>query len=173
MTRRAPLWVGLGLVAAGLVVLVIGAATGMAGSFGPRAEGFAGPGAMMGGGPLASSQPGLDSAGFVPGTVSSPRVVAIVATPRLRFVPDTVAVKQGETIRFEVTSMGPLAHEFMVGSAAAVAADTPGTPEIADLGMMQTHSLTYTFDGPGPYAYACHATGHFEAGMTGTITVVP
>jgi len=69
--------------------------------------------------------------------------------------------------------MGPLVHEFMVGPAADVAADKPGTPEIADLGMMETRSLTYTFDGPGPYAFACHVTGHYEAGMTGTIVVIP
>jgi uncharacterized cupredoxin-like copper-binding protein len=38
--------------------------------------------------------------------------------------------------------------------------------------MMQTKSLTYTFDGPGAYAFACHVDGHYEAGMRGTITVV-
>jgi len=39
--------------------------------------------------------------------------------------------------------------------------------------MMDTRSLAYTFDERGPYAFACHATGHFEAGMAGTITIVP
>jgi uncharacterized cupredoxin-like copper-binding protein len=82
-------------------------------------------------------------------------------------------VQRGETITFEVTTMGPVVHEFMVGPADAVAADEEGTPEVADIGMMQTKSLTYTFDGSGPYAYACHAPGHYEAGMAGTITVVP
>jgi uncharacterized cupredoxin-like copper-binding protein len=43
---------------------------------------------------------------------------------------------------------------------------------IADISMMQSRSLTYTFDGSGPYAYACHAEGHDEAGMHGTITLV-
>jgi uncharacterized cupredoxin-like copper-binding protein len=81
-------------------------------------------------------------------------------------------VARGETITFEVTTMGPLVHEFMVGPAAAVAADADGTPEIADIGMMQTKSITYTFDGPGPFAFACHAAGHDEAGMRGTIVVV-
>jgi len=38
--------------------------------------------------------------------------------------------------------------------------------------MMQTKSLTYTLSGPGPYAFACHAVGHYEAGMRGAITVV-
>ena len=173
MRGRGPLWLGLGVVAAGLVVLLIGAAVGVARPSGQGADNFAGSGSMMGGGPLAGSRPGPGLSGFVPGTVASPRVVEIVATPRLRFEPDTVTVKQGETITFEVTTMGPLVHEFMLGPAADVAADKPGTPEIGDLAMMETRSLTYTFDGPGPYAFACHATGHFEAGMAGTITVIP
>ena len=53
-----------------------------------------------------------------------------------------------------------------------MAADTAGTPEVAGIAMMQTRSLTYTFDGAGTYAFACHATGHYEAGMRGTIVVV-
>ena len=68
--------------------------------------------------------------------------------------------------------MGAAVHEFMVGAADAVAADAPGTHEIADISMMQSKSLTYTFDGSGPYAFACHAEGHYEAGMHGTITLV-
>lgn len=173
MSGRAPLWLGLGLVAAGLLILVIAAAAGLARPSGPGAADIGRWGAMMDGGPIANAQPGPGSAGFVAGTVSSPRVVEIVATAGLRFVPEAVTVRQGETITFEVTSMGPLTHEFMVGPAADVAADRPGTPEIADIGMMETGSVTYTFDGPGPYAFACHATGHYEAGMAGTITVVP
>jgi FtsP/CotA-like multicopper oxidase with cupredoxin domain len=47
-----------------------------------------------------------------------------------------------------------------------------GTPEVADIGMMQSKSLTYTFGGSGRFAYACHAPGHYEAGMKGTIAVV-
>jgi uncharacterized cupredoxin-like copper-binding protein len=86
-------------------------------------------------------------------------------------LPSVVRVQAGETITFEVTTMGPVVHEFMVGPAADVAANKDGTPEIADIGMMQTKSLTYTFTGAGPFAFACHATGHYEAGMTGTVVV--
>lgn len=60
----------------------------------------------------------------------------------------------------------------MVGPTDVVASDRPGTPEIVDISMMQSKSLTYTFDGSGPYVFACHAGGHFEAGMHGTITLV-
>jgi len=78
----------------------------------------------------------------------------------------------GETVMFLVTTMGPTVHEFMVGPADAVATDAPGSAEIADIGMMRTKSLTYIFDGSGPYAFACHVDGHYEAGMRGTITLV-
>jgi uncharacterized cupredoxin-like copper-binding protein len=135
------------------------------------------PGIMAGGGMMDrgfvvtnGAQPG--EAGFVAGTVTAPRVVRIAAGPGYTFTPSTVAVARGETVTFVVTAMGPAVHEFMVGPANAVAADPPGQPEIADISMMQSKSLTYTFDGSGPYAYACHAAGHYEAGMHGTITLV-
>lgn len=173
MTHRGPLWLGLGLVAAGLVIIVIGAAAGMAGPSGPGAGSPGGPGPMVGGRPGSGTPLDPGSPDFVPGTSASPRVVQVLATAQLRFVPDAVTVKQGETVTFAVTTMGPAIHEFMVGPGADVAADTPGTPEIEEIGMMGTRSLAYTFDGPGPYAFACHATGHYEAGMAGTIVVVP
>jgi plastocyanin len=117
----------------------------------------------------ASAGPG--SSGFVPGTVGAPRAVRIVAGPGYRFYPDIVAIVAGETITFEVTTMGMTTHEFMVGPASDVAADTQGTPEVADIGMMQTKSVTYTFTGSGPFSFACHAPGHYEAGMKGTIEI--
>ena len=98
MTSRAPLWLGLGFVAAGLVILVIAAAAGTAGPFGPGVRNPGGQGPMMGGRPGGATLPAPGSSGFVAGTVSSPRVVQIVATAQLRFVPDAVAVKQGETV---------------------------------------------------------------------------
>jgi uncharacterized cupredoxin-like copper-binding protein len=131
-------------------------------------------GGMMGGGSWDAglTSPGPGETGFVAGTPDAPRVVRILATPDLRFSPDTVRVQAGETIRFDVTTMGPVTHEFMVGPAADVAADKDGTPEIADLTMMQTASITSTFSGAGPFAFACHAPGHYEAGMAGTIVIV-
>ena len=128
----------------------------------------------MGFGPVnASSAPDPGAAGFVAGTTSAPRVVRVIASDALRFYPDVVTVKSGETITFEVTTMGMRNHEFMVGPAADVAADTTSTPEVADIAMMQTKSLTYTFNGSGPFAFACHAPGHYEAGMRGTIVIQP
>jgi uncharacterized cupredoxin-like copper-binding protein len=126
---------------------------------------------MMGVWGASSVAPAPGEAGFVAGTESAPRVVQIHAYPNERFVPDTVIVQAGETVTFQVTTLGPTTHEFMVGPATDVAADKEGTPEIDDIGMMQTKSITYTFSGPGPYAFACHEPGHYEAGMHGTIVL--
>ena len=141
--------------------MMSGGQTGVMGGSGMMGHGFAG---------TTSLQPG--EAGFVAGTVDAPRVVRIAAGPGYSFTPSTVAVARGETVTFVVTAMGPAVHEFMVGPADAVAADTSGTPEVADIAMMQSKSLTFTFDGSGPYAFACHADGHYEAGMHGTVTLV-
>jgi plastocyanin len=111
------------------------------------------------------------SPGFIAGTPASPRVVRIAAGPGYRFYPSTVTVAAGETVTFVVTAMGPLAHEFKVGRIDVVQADGDA-PEIADIGMMQTKTLIYTFAGPGPFGYACHEAGHYESGMQGTIVVV-
>jgi uncharacterized cupredoxin-like copper-binding protein len=192
MSGRGLGLLGTALTVAGIALLGIGSVIpagpgvssesvaigpGMMGALG-NTTGMVGGAGMMGGSGImggswsgAASAPGPGEAGFVAGTQANPRVVQIVATPQLRFVPAVVTIQAGETITFEVTTMGPVIHEFMVGPAADVAADKAGTPEIADLGMMQTRSLTYTFTGPGPFAYACHVPGHYEAGMNGTIVV--
>lgn len=178
MTGRRLGFTGIVLSLAGVVLMGTGALLGgspLTGGQGlPYGVGMMGGtygGGMMGGAWGGASGPGPGETGFVAGTTSTPRVVRIAATAALRFAPDTIRVQAGETIRFDVTTMGPTTHEFMVGPAADVAADKDGTPEVANIAMMQTASLTYTFSGSGPFAYACHAPGHYEAGMAGTIVV--
>jgi uncharacterized cupredoxin-like copper-binding protein len=163
----------LAFATAALAVSFVGVSSGRPIGMMGGSGGMMGGGMMGGAGPWGSTgiQPG--ETGYVAGTAGAPRVIRVTAGPGLAFNPSTVSVVRGETVTFVVTTMGPAAHEFMVGPADAVAADAPGTPEIADIGMMQTKALTYTFDGAGPYAFACHAPGHFEAGMRGTITIVP
>jgi uncharacterized cupredoxin-like copper-binding protein len=94
-------------------------------------------------------------------------------TDLLLFDPTVVAVQQGETITFRITNTGKAEHEFKVGPMKDVFDDVPSTPEIAGITPGSTKSLTYTFSGTGPYAYACHAPGHFENGMFGFVNVVP
>ena len=174
MGKRGLPLLGIGFLAAGFTLIVLAGAFGAPGSSPTQVSWGIGPGGMMGfGGPGFGSAPDPGSSGFVAGTAAAPRVVRIVASEQLRFIPDVVTVKAGETITFEVTTVGMSVHEFMVGPAADVAADASSTPEIADIGMMQTKSLTYTFAGTGLFSFACHAPGHYEAGMKGSIVIVP
>lgn len=110
--------------------------------------------------------------GFVPGTVESPRTVKITTDDKLSFAPNVITVAEGETVTFAISNTGTAAHEFMLGPTVDAMADAEGTPEVADIVAGETKTLTFTFDGPGPYAFACHEPGHFEAGMLGYVVVV-
>ncbi|MBI3745220.1 MAG: hypothetical protein HY264_01590 [Chloroflexi bacterium] len=132
MAERRVAGLGIGLIAAGILLLAAAAVLGAGSLPGRPATWGLGPGGMMGfGGAIGGSPPDPGSPGFIAGSPSAPRIVRIVASGSLRFAPDVVTVKQGETITFEVTSMGMASHEFMVGPAADVAADVAGTPEVA------------------------------------------
>ena len=108
------------------------------------------------------------------GTKENPRVVGLNMDDNLKFVPGSITVAKDESIRFVLTNSGKVVHEFQVGSADKVAADEVdgvAVVEKDELDEGSTHAVNYTFTGPGPFAFACHEPGHYEAGMTGTIEV--
>jgi len=109
---------------------------------------------------------------FTPGTKDAPRVVELTADDLLNFTPGVVQAAVGETVTFKIHNLGKAVHEFMIGPLTDAFADTEGTPEVADIGPDQVGELTFTFDGTGPFAFACHAPGHFEHGMAGYIQLV-
>ncbi len=109
---------------------------------------------------------------FTPGTTSAPRVVELTGDDNLNFTPGLVQAAVGETVTFRIHNVGKAVHEFMVGPLADAYADKEGTPEVADIGPDQTGEITFTFDGTGPFGFACHAPGHFEHGMAGYIQLV-
>lgn len=109
------------------------------------------------------------------GTAVNPRLVHLDMTDKLAFLPADIEVRDGEAVRFVVTNSGTAVHEIQVGPADKVAADeVDGTivveKDALDAG--STHAVDYTFKGAGPYAFACHEPGHYEAGMKGTVTVI-
>lgn len=117
----------------------------------------------------------IDPSAPVAGTKDAPRLVHVDMSDKLAFSPNVIPVFRGETIRFVLTNSGETVHEFAVGPADKVNADevdgvTVLEADEIDSGMTKT--LDFTFDGTGPYGFACHEPGHFEAGMTGTIVLV-
>jgi uncharacterized cupredoxin-like copper-binding protein len=110
------------------------------------------------------------------------RTIQVSTTAALRFAPETLTVRTGETIAFEIRNPGALPHEFFVGSAAeqqaheremAAGAPMHAEPGQVDVPAGSTARLTYTFDTPGMLEFGCHVAGHYAAGMRGTITILP
>jgi uncharacterized cupredoxin-like copper-binding protein len=123
--------------------------------------------------PRPPGPPDPGEPGFVAGTKANPRIIKIAVTDLLLFEPNVVSVQQGETITFRINNTGQATHEFKVGPMADVFDDNPSTPEVANITPASTKTLTYTFTGTGPYAFACHAPGHYENGMYGFVNVIP
>lgn len=102
------------------------------------------------------------------------RTITVEGIDKLRFDPDQLEIKAGETIAFEFVNAGDLAHEFVLGDEAALGehvhgGDQPnGTGEVPGGG---TETLAWTFSEAGELAYECHVDDHHKAGMRGTITV--
>jgi uncharacterized cupredoxin-like copper-binding protein len=95
----------------------------------------------------------------------------------LEFVPTEVSIAPGETILFVLPNIGTtLTHEFQVGPADRVAldkADGQIVVEADKIDPSHVSYLTHTFGGAGPYAFACHEPGLYEAGMKGIIDLTP
>jgi P-type Cu+ transporter len=108
------------------------------------------------------------------------RTINVTTIDALRFTPDQISVRAGETVAFEITNSGVLPHEFFIGTPAEQQAheaemttgsammDEPNGVEVPAGGVAR---LVYTFDQPGTLEYGCHVPGHYAAGMRGTITI--
>jgi uncharacterized cupredoxin-like copper-binding protein len=99
----------------------------------------------------------------------------------MRFVPDAITVKAGETIRFFIRNNGKLPHELVIGSIAELKEHAemmrkmPGMehdePNMITLKPGQRGGLVWKFDQPGSVDFACLVPGHMEAGMVGKVLV--
>ena len=101
----------------------------------------------------------------------------------IKFDQTALTVKTGETIDFEFTNTGQIAHDALIGDDAA---QKDHEAEMAESGDSDGHSqedgalvlqpgesgsLSYTFSEPGAYEVGCHQPGHYAAGMKIDVTV--
>lgn len=109
------------------------------------------------------------------------RTVKIDMSDAMRFTPAELAVKQGETVRFEVRNSGKTMHEMVLGTMqelkehAELMKKHPGMehdePYMAHVAPGKTERIVWQFTKPGEFYYGCLIPGHFEAGMIGKVTV--
>lgn len=109
------------------------------------------------------------------------RTVEIRMLDEMRFAPDKIAVRQGETVRLRLVNTGKLPHELVIGTKqdldehAAMMMDAAGMlhaePHAAQVAPGGTGEIVWKFNRAGRFDYACLVAGHYQAGMTGTISV--
>jgi uncharacterized cupredoxin-like copper-binding protein len=111
---------------------------------------------------------------------ASPEVRSIYVTMHhSRYVPETIDVEPGETIRFVVENTDPIDHEFLVGNERVqliheegTEASHPPKPGEMSVPALTTRVTTYTFPPvDGGSIFGCHLPGHYDYGMRGTIEI--
>lgn len=110
------------------------------------------------------------------------RTIDISMSDQMRFSPDQLEVKQGETIRFIHRNEGQVMHEFVLGAQAelqqhaAMMATSAGmqhdSPDMAHVAPGQREELIWTFNRVGEFDFACLIPGHYQAGMVGKVRVL-
>lgn len=109
------------------------------------------------------------------------RTITLTMSDNMRFTPNKLDIKQGETIKFVIKNAGKMLHEMVIGTKkeldehAALMVKFPGMeheePYMAHVGPGKTGQIIWTFNKPGTFDFACLIAGHYQAGMVGTITV--
>ncbi len=119
--------------------------------------------------------------GIAGDTKSVRRTIEVRMLDTMRFVPDHIDVKLGETVRFTMRNTGKVLHEFVIGTQAELQAHAAlmlkfpnmehDEPYMAHVAPGKRGEIVWTFNRAGDFDFACLIAGHYQAGMTGTIRV--
>lgn len=111
------------------------------------------------------------------------RTIRVSMNDRMRFTPDVISVKEGETVRIVVRNDGQLMHELVLGNRetheehAALMVKFPNMehdePYMVHVAPGKTGEIVWKFNRAGEFAFACLVAGHYQAGMVGKVVVVP
>lgn len=109
------------------------------------------------------------------------RTISVSMTDSMRFSPETIDVKQGDTLKLVLRNDGKVLHEFVIGTRkdldahAALMMKFPNMehdePYMAHVGPGKTGTIVWTFNKAGTFDFACLIAGHYQAGMVGKINV--
>lgn len=109
------------------------------------------------------------------------RTVKVEMLDTMRFNPQSISVKQGETIKFIVKNSGKIKHEMVLGTEKELkehAEVMKKNPEMEhdDANQISVQpgksgEIIWQFTKTGKVNFACLQPGHYDAGMAGTVTV--
>lgn len=108
------------------------------------------------------------------------RTIEIRMTDNMRFAPNQLQIKLGETVRLVAVNAGKVLHEIVIGTPQELKAHAemmkkhPGMghdePHMAHVDPGKRDTIVWTFNCAGTFEFACLIPGHFEAGMIVPIT---
>ena len=109
------------------------------------------------------------------------RTIEIRMKDTMRFQPDRLTVRVGETVRFVMYNDGKLMHELVIGTKrildehARLMRKHPNMehdePYMAHVAPGKHGEVVWKFNRAGEFDFACLIAGHYESGMTGKVVV--
>ncbi len=110
------------------------------------------------------------------------RTIELKMSDNMRFTPDRIEVKQGETLRLVMKNDGKLLHELVLGTKkeldehAALMVKFPNMehdePYMAHVPPGKIGEIVWNFNRAGDFDFACLIAGHYQSGMVGKIKVL-
>ena len=109
------------------------------------------------------------------------RTIEVRMLDTMRFRPERIDVRLGQTLRFRVHNTGKVMHEFVIGTKqeneehARLMMKFPDMehdePYMAHVPPGKIGEIVWTFNRAGSFEFACLIAGHYQAGMSGLIRV--
>jgi uncharacterized cupredoxin-like copper-binding protein len=109
------------------------------------------------------------------------RSVQVGMSDDMRFTPQRIEVRLGETVKFVVRNHGRQMHEFVIGTKAENARHAElmmkhpnmehDEPWMVHVAPGKSGEIVWHFNRAGTFEFACLIAGHYQAGMVGTIAV--
>ena len=109
------------------------------------------------------------------------RTVKVEMLDTMRFNPQSITVKQGETIKFVVKNSGKVKHEMVLGTEKELKEHAEVMKKNPEMEHDDANQITvqpgksgeiiWQFTKMGKVNFACLQPGHYDAGMAGTVTV--
>lgn len=119
--------------------------------------------------------------GIASAASAATRSIEVELGDNMRFTPDFIQARQGETIRFVIANSGRVMHEFVLGTKrdleahAALMRQYPDMehdePYMAHVAPKRSREIVWTFNRAGEFYFACLIPGHYESGMVGKVSV--
>jgi len=109
------------------------------------------------------------------------RTVKVEMLDTMRFKPQSITVKQGETIKFIVKNPGKVKHEMVLGTEKELKEHAEAMKKNPEMEHDDANQITvqpgksgeiiWQFTKMGKVNFACLQPGHYDAGMAGTVKV--